>query len=181
MGTTAFNFPKEEVAKQIETMFPLRQDVKTAFMLLLDYTRRFFPNIPYRTLLTTAKEVDEVHGEIIETQKRWSDIFKVRAFVVPTLVTQPLTRFGLEEDRKADLLMTVVDMQEAGLATVDPATYETTIETSGIGDHFFYHQREYEIISFVPVARWGNTDIVIYYTAHGEIYRGHSIEAFVDG
>lgn len=162
--------PKDQLAL---TNFPLTHDIKTAYLLMDDYTRYHFPMVPYKRLLTKASELDDIHGEIAETAKRWGSIIQLRSFVVPTQITQNLTNFGLEDARNADLIMSVPDMIRAGLASQDPNTYEVSL-LGRIGDHFFYHRYEYEITSFVPVARWANTDIILYYQASGERYRESS-------
>ena len=151
--------------------FPTTVDIKTAYLLMRDYTKRHFPLIAYQQLLTTVEELDEVHGEIPERAKRWSAPFWLRAFVVPEPVTQSLTKFGLEEQRNVEMFFTVPDLVESGLADQNTTTFELKVKTQGLGDHFFYHGVEYEVRHFVPHARWGNTDIILYYSIKAEIYR----------
>lgn len=162
--------PKDQL---VLTNFPITRDVDTAYLLMNDYTRYHFPMVPYKRLLTKASELDDIHGEIAETAKRWGNILQVRGFIIPTQIAQNLTNFGLEDVRNAELLMSVPDMVAAGLAQQDPNTYEVSL-VGRIGDHFFYHKYEYEINSFVPAARFANTDIILYYQASAERYRESS-------
>lgn len=173
MTTAPFRPPQEALDKLVQTVFPMRVDTKTAYLLMRDYTRRFFPLIAYRRLLTRTDEIDLTHGEIAETQKRFSDILQVRAFAIPTTQTQPLTSFGIEEERMCDLAITAPDLVDAGLAR-QKGEYEVELVGPAIGDHFFYHQREYEVLTCVPLARFANTDIILYFTMHGELFRGNS-------
>lgn len=163
--------PKRPQDSPLYTVFPQVVDIATAFLLTSDYTRRHFPMVAWKRLLTTNAELDEVHGEVPETAKRWSAPFWVRAFVVPEIVSQELTRFGLEEKRDAELYMTTPDLATAGMLALDTATYEISNLAQGIGDHFFYHGVEYEIRQFIPYSRWGNTDRVLYFAASATIYR----------
>jgi len=156
----------------LETNLPGTQDIEDVFNLIEDYTRTNFPLIPWKRLLTTVDELDDVHGEIAEIQKRWSPVMQVRAFVIAPQVTQPLTRFGVEDVRNAEVQVATPDLVAAGLATIDD-NFEVTL-IGDIGDHFYYHRREYEVKSFVPAARFGNTDVVLYWTMKAERYRGHS-------
>lgn len=150
-------------------------EVANIYNLLRGYSRQFFPLIPYKRLLTQPQELDDVHGEISETQKRWSAYAQLRAYPVPTLITQPLTEFGIEDARKADLLVTVPDLLDAGLITQDPVTFEITL-VGGIGDRFFHHNREYDILTFTPAAYWANSDIPLYYQLKGELFRQQSVD-----
>lgn len=153
-------------------MFPSVRDVETAFLLMRDYTRRFFPYIEYRRLLTQPDELDDIHGEVPETAKRWGEPIQVRAFVVAPEVTQPLTRYGMEEHRPAQILISSQDLVDAKLAEMEADRHTRAI--AGVGDHFFYHGDEYEIDVFVPVARFANTDIVLYFTGTANRYRTSS-------
>ena len=158
-------------------MFPSIHDIKLAYRLTEDYSRRFFPYIPYKRLLTTVSEIDEVHGEISERQKRWSDWFDVKGFAQPTEITQPVTQFSMEDIRELELAISVPDLVNAGLAAQDPNTYLVST-ISGPGDHIKYGSelREYEIVTFVPAARFANTDLVLYYQAHCVLYRPESTD-----
>lgn len=147
-------------------------DIDNVMGLTEDYTYQHFPLIPWKRLLTTVDELDDVHGEISEIQKRWSPVIQVRAFVVAPQVTQPLTRFGVEDVRNAEVQIATPDLVSAGLATID-STYDVTL-IGDIGDHFYYHKREYEVKTIVPAARFGNTDIVLFWSMKAERYRGHS-------
>ena len=161
----------------LTTRFPSVQDIKNAYMLLSGYTEQFFPFIPYKKLLTTEEEIDEIHGEIQEIQKRWAPPIQVRVFVVPSKIAQPLTGFGIEDVRTLELLIAVPDLTKSGLATQDANTFEVTL-VGRLGDHVFYHNREYEIETYIPAAFYANTDIPLYYSCKGELWRGNSPDAW---
>ena len=154
---------------------PPIQDVKSVYMLLKGYSQVFFPVIPYQKLLTTAAEIDEVHGEIQEAKKRWADAIQVRAFAVPTEITQPSTRFGIEDVRQVQLLITVPDLVASKLATQDESDYEIKL-VGRIGDMFWYHRRQYSVTTVVPAAWWANTDIPLYYQLKSELRRGNAAD-----
>ena len=158
------------------TYFPSVGDIKLAYQLTADYCSRFFPLISYKKLLTSVKELDEVHGEVREGGKRWSEeSIQLRAFAVPAAVEQMLSRFGLEETRNCDLLVSTPDIVAAGLATQDPDTHEVVL-IGRIGDHFFYHDTEYEVTSLVPASRFANTDLILYFQFSGTIYHPQSAD-----
>ena len=152
------------------TVFPQIVDVKTAYLLTQDFTRRHFPLVPFKRLLTTPQELDDVHNEIVETAKRWADPITVRAFASPDEVTQPMKTFGVENLRACTLLIAVPDLVAAGLAEQDPTTFVVTLKC-GLGDRFEYSGQDYSILEFVPGHRWANTDIILYFLARAELYR----------
>jgi len=154
----------------LETKFPTIAEIRMAYILTRDYCRFFFPVIPYRVLQTSIEEVDDIHGEILEENKTWANPVDVRGFGVPTMVTQPLTKFGIEDKRVCDLVISVPDLVAAGLAIQDEHTFEITL-VAGIGDRFTYHGRDYSVLTFIPGARWANTDAVLYFELHSELYR----------
>ncbi len=153
----------------METLFPTIKDIETAFLLTADYTRRHFPMISYKVLLTTVQDIDEVHGEIQEAQKKWAEPILVRAFAIPTEITQPLTKFGVEDLRRVVLNVSVPDLVTAGLAEMDN-DFNVVLKCS-LGDRFTYTNRDYSVLSFVPAKRWANTDKILFYQLDGEIYR----------
>jgi hypothetical protein len=161
----------------LATKFPSQQDIKTAYMLLQGYTQQFFPLIPYKKLLTEEREIDGIHGEIMETQKRWSSLIQLRTFCVPSVITQPQTGFGIEDVRTVELLIAVPDLVFSGLAVQDQQTFDVNL-IGRLGDHFFYHNREYEVLTFVPAAFFGNTDIPLYYQVKSELWRPNSPDDF---
>lgn len=168
-NTTSKGYP-------LTTCFPNAQDVKNAYMMLQGYTQQFFPQIPYKKLLTEEREIDEIHGEIEEIQKRWADPIQLRTFCVPSVITQPQTGFGIEDVRTVELLIAVPDLVAAGLAEQD-AQFEITL-IGRIGDHFFYHNREYDVNTFTPAAFFANTDIPLYYQVKSELWRPNSPDDF---
>ena len=157
--------------------FPSKDEIKSIYNLMKGYTEHFFPQIPYKHLLTTVDEIDDVHGEIPEAQKRWADLVQLRTFVIPSVITQPLTSFGIEDVRTVELVIAVPDLVVAGLGEQDGNTYAITL-TGQIGDRFFYHTREYEVTTFVPAAWWANTDLILYYQVKSELFRQASVDVF---
>ena len=157
----------------MNTGFPQPNDVRQCYALTGDFTRRTFPLVPYKKMLTQPEELDDVHNEIVESAKRWADPIDVRAFAKPDEVTQPLTRFSLENLRACTLMVSVPDLVAAGLASQDPATFAVTLRC-GIGDRFTYSQQDFSVLSIVPMSRWANTDIILYMVFTSEIYRASS-------
>jgi hypothetical protein len=153
----------------VQTTFPLPLEIKLVYRFLREYCDRHFPLVPYRHLLTTPQELDDVHGEMDSARKRFGPVVEVRAFAVPEMVMQPLSKFGLETQRNVDLLISVPHLQDTGLVTVSP-DFEVQ-EVGAIGDRFIYHGLEYEVQTFKPAARWANTDLILYYGLHAQLYR----------
>lgn len=167
----------EKLGFPLSARFPSVQDIKNAYLLLSGYTEQFFPFIPYKRLLTLEEEIDEIHGEIQEVNKRWAAPVQVRAFVVPSKIGEPLTAFGIEDVRTLEVLIAIPDMVRAGLATQDPNIFEVEL-VGRIGDHVYYHYREYEINSYIPAAFYANTDIPLYYSLKCDLWRGNSQNAW---
>lgn len=159
----------------LDPSFPSKDEIDNIYDLISGYTELHFPLIPYRNLLTTECEIDEVHGETIESQKRWSDVISVRVFAVPSEYTQPGSVFGIEEDRIVDLLIAVPDLLEANLGTQNPVDFDITL-VARIGDKYFYHKREYVVTAIVPAEFWANTDLPLYYHVRSELQRGSSVD-----
>lgn len=158
----------------LETQFPIRSEAAhNVYSLLKDYFNRHFPIIPYEILETSIGETDEIHGEIAEPFKIWSDPINIRAYAIPTEIEQPLTQFLVEDKRVCDLAITVPHLVESGLAEQDANTFEVILHC-GIGDLFQYHTRKYKVLTMVPGSRWANTDIILYYMIHSELYRPSS-------
>ena len=155
----------------LETQFPIRREARdNVYSLVKDYFNRHFPLIEYKVLETAIGETDDIHGEIAEPFKRWKDPVFVRAYPIPTEVQQPLTQFLVEDKRVCDLAITVPHLTESGLGEQDPDTFEVVLKC-GAGDLFTYHGRQYKVLTFLPSSRWANTDIIIYYMVHSELYR----------
>lgn len=161
----------------LTTNFPKKEDVEYAYSLLKGYSTNFFPLVPYKKLLTKEEEIDEVHGEIIESQKRWGAILQVRAYVIPSQIQQPATGFGIEDVRNIEVLITIPDLESSGLIVLDHTTFDITL-LGRLGDHLFYHRREYEIDTFYPIAFFVNTDIPLYFQIKAQLYRGESQNDF---
>ena len=157
--------------------FPSMDEIDSVYNLMKGYTEQFFPLIPYKRLLTTVDEIDDVHGEISDAQKRWADVLQLRAFVVPSEIMQPQTQFGIEDVRTVELAVAVPDVIAAGLGTQDAETHQITL-VGQLGDRFYYHRREYEVTTFVPAAWWANTDLILYYQLKSELHRESSVNVF---
>jgi len=168
---------KTEEGWPLNTNLPSPEEIKYVYDMLEGYSRQFFPIMPYKHLLTTVKEIDEVHGELADVQRRWGDIIHLRAFAIPTQPTQPQTSFGIEEVREVTLLVTVPDLITAGLAIQDPDNFDITL-IGRLGDRFYYHNREYEVTTYVPAAWWANTDVPIYYQLKSQLHRASSVDEF---
>jgi len=170
---------KTEEGWPLNANLPHPGEIEHVYNLLEGYTKQFFPLLPYKHLLTTEREIDEIHGELTDVQRRWADVLHVRAFAVPTQPTQPQTSFGIEEVREVTLLVAVPDLISAGLATQDATNYEITL-VGRIGDRFFYHSREFEVTTYVPAAWWANTDIPLYYQLKSQLHRASSADEFAN-
>jgi len=158
------------------TNFPIERDIEIAYKLMKHWCDRFFPVVPYRLLQTTFEELEDVHGEIPEEDKRWSDPVEVRAFVNPEPPMQTLGKFGLEEERHVDMSISIPHLVAAGMATQDE-NYEVSM-IARIGDHFTFHDVIYEVLVVKPGARFANTDLILYMDFHAEKYRAITADHF---
>lgn len=152
------------------TNYPIEQDVDIAYTMMRHWCDRFFPVVPYRRLLTTVSELDDVHGEIPEEYKRWASPIDLRAFVNPEKPMQNLTKFSLEEERSIQGSISVPHLLDSGLATRPKHSYEVTM-VAGIGDLLVFHDVVYKVLVFKPGARFANTDLILYMDFYAEKYR----------
>ena len=168
---------KNETGWPLNPNLPAPDEIDNIYNLIGGYTELYFPIIPYKKLLTTPEEIDQIHGEIIESEKRWSESLHVRAFIEPDPITQAGTRYGIEESRAVDLLIAVPDLLSAVLATQNPVDFDITL-IARIGDKFWFHKREYVVTAIVPAAFWANTDIPLYYHVQSELQRDSAVNTW---
>jgi hypothetical protein len=162
----------------MDTQFPsTSKDLEYVFRMTDDYCNRFFPVIPYRRLITSITETDDIHDEILETDKRWQDAVVLRAFVQPSLVKQPMNRFGVEDMRTISCKVSVPSLVSAKLAEIDDAYRVVLIAQPG--DHIEYSDRIYQVNSIVPEARWANTDLILYFSIEAELYRSSIADFYI--
>jgi hypothetical protein len=151
------------------TTFPAVADINIAYRLVEDWCSRFFPLVAYKQVEWGKAEVDEVHQEVLERDKRFGEAISVRAFVEPGEQNFPQGRFGLESVRKPLLHISVPDLVSAGLATQDEDTKVVTLAAQP-GDRFWFSPDnfggpdiEYEVLSVRRGRAFGNTDLALYY------------------
>jgi len=140
------------------------------FRILVDYTRFHFPIVNWRVLDVSDEQLDEVHLEISEDDKTWSDAVELRAYFIPEEEMFPLTNFGLEQIRNVNLQIAVPDLILSGLASMEEDTGTITL-TCSIGDRFEYSGLLYDVKEIWRGEMFANTDIPIYYLASAEKVR----------
>ena len=158
----------------METIYPALSDLRLVHQLVQDWTRRHFPLLSYKRLLSAIEETDDVHDEVTEDEKRWSDWLHLRAYAAPAAEVHPLTQFGLEHQRDVVLQVAVPDLVEVGLAQQHPESFEVIL-IAGIGDRFeFSEDVIYDINKVARGRQFGNTDIPVWYEFQAERFRPDS-------
>lgn len=152
------------------TEFPNHEDLGITYRLLLEYGDRYYPLISYRKLILVPTEIDEIHGEIEDREKEFSDYFQVKGYVDTDQETHPHTRFGVERTRNAVLHISVPHMLAMNLAIQNPATKVITLNCA-TGDRFIYSDFEYDVLEVRRGKMWANTDIPLYFDFRAEKYR----------
>jgi hypothetical protein len=151
------------------------EDYDLAIMLAKERADRLYPLVPYRRLILRPSEIDDIHKEIEETRKRFSDPVMLRGFVEPDQETYPLNRFGLEQVRNVVLHVVVLNLIEAGLASQDRNTREVKLHCS-IGDRFTFSGYVYDVLSIAREHHWTNTDIPLDFAIRAERFRSEATE-----
>jgi len=165
----------------VKTLYPALADLNVVYSLVTDWTRRFFPLLQYKHLLTDeTRELDDVHMEVPEREKRWGDWIQLRAYVAPATEMHPLTRYGVEHQRDVVLQVSAPDLVAAGLATQDQSTLEVTMVAT-IGDRFLHSDGVlYDVINIKRAQHFGNTDVPIWYEFTAERVRAEA-PAYMEG
>ena len=150
--------------------YPASVEIEQIYRWLREHSQRFFPRIDYRQLLPpTPAEIDEVHEEVPEYQKRWAEAIQLRAYCLPSDESHPMTVFGIEELRDVVLFVTVPCLEDAGLATRSGSQVKLVAAT---GDRFHYSQDTwYDILEWRRGRNWANMDAPLEYQAIAERVR----------
>ncbi len=153
------------------TDFPAIADISLVYTLVDHWCERHFPIVQYRVLNTPEVMIDEIHDEVLEVDKSWSDAVSLRAFAAPADQMYPLTPFGIDELRDVILQVSVPSLLTAGLMTRDATTLEVT-RLMIVGDRFTYSNGiEYDVLVWKIGPTFGNTETPLYYFASCEKVR----------
>ena len=152
------------------TTFPNLGDLNIVYILVRNWANRFFPVVPYKRLVITESEVFKVHQEIAESNKRFDDTVSLRGFIKPDVETHPLSKFGSEEVRSVEMVVTVPHLLDVGLATQDDVTREVVL-ICATGDRFTYSGFEYDVLEVRRGHMWANTDIPVDFLFRAERFR----------
>jgi len=151
--------------------FPCTNDIWHIYSMIECHSNRHYPFISYYVLETpTDAELDDIHDEIPEYHKNWSDAVQVKAFALPADQAYPLTKFGIEELREVVLFVAVPCLITAGLAAQDTTTGMVTLGVQP-GDRFTYSGHLYDILEWRRDKAWANTDTPITFIATAEKVR----------
>jgi len=156
----------------METRFPVLSELNYLYDLERSHSRRFFPEIRYKTLTVpdSAFSEHDIHAEVAEYEKTWSGEILVHAFVAPREQTHPLTVFGIEELRDAVLFVAVPILLDLDLASRHIETLEITLSAS-VGDRFIFSGVEYDVLEWKRGPSFANTDVPLFYEANSEKVR----------
>lgn len=165
------------VSADAETL-PRLLDIGYAYNELQARSTRFFPLVSYYRILTTPADPDDIHGELPDYLKKFSDPVLLRAFVRPDPETHPLTSFGLEQVRDVTLEVDIKSLVDAGLAEQNTTTWEVTLNCK-IGDRFVFGKPVEYVYNILEIARgesFFSTDIPLYYLFKATRYRDEASE-----
>ena len=147
----------------VQTAFPHLEDLTIVYRLVTDWCDRFFPIVRFKRLLWNDDELDQVHNEIPERAKRWSELFDLRAYAEPANQQYMLSRFATSEERPVPLQVSVPHLIEAKLAWQDPDSLEITLIAKA-GDRFVFSEEiEHDVLTVRRGKMFGNTDIPVFY------------------
>ena len=154
----------------METGFYNLEDLPHVYAMIRDQCEFLYPRVRYKPLVIPPVAVDEVHGEIREEDKQWSEEVLLRGYAVPAEQMFPLTIFGTEELRDLVLQVSVPSLIDADLATQDSTTYQVTLLVKP-GDHFWWSEVEYDVLVWKIVGTFANTDVPTHFAASAEKVR----------
>jgi hypothetical protein len=148
-------------------------DVRFWNSIIYEQEKAFCPIVSYKQLLTKPNEVDDIHGELPNTWKRFGEAIQVRGYLKPSDEEHPNSKWGIEETRNVSLFCSVPSLVASGLAIQDQETFLITLKC-GRGDRFFFGSPvvyEYDVLEFRRGATYINTDVPIYYECRAERFR----------
>ena len=128
------------------------------YLLLYEYLRcwaeRRLPKIPYYRLATPTSQIDDIHHEIIDTEKTWRPYVYVAGWLESTNTEQNQEKMGQDFIDEFMLYIPLPALVTAGLATVD---YEYKLEElyTQNGDRFWHEDHLYEIQNAIDTSMWG--------------------------
>ena len=154
----------------METSFPSLADIDLQWQLLGERATRHSPLLAYTPLDKDLSIYDEVHDEVISSERVYKPTVSLRAHVVPAEQAFPLTVFGIEELRDAVLQVAVPSLVEAGLAAVDETTRAVTL-LAATGDRFTLTGFVYEVLVWKIGQTFGSTDVPLFFLASCEKVR----------
>ena len=130
------------------------EDYQLQYHYVLNWCKRRLPQIPYYRLNTNMAEVDDLHNEIIETEKTWKAYKYVRGFMEPQNVEQNQEKMGQDWTEEFLLYISLPSLVEAELATVD---YEYRLDElyTNNGDRLWYCDHLYEVQNNIDIGMWG--------------------------
>ena len=159
--------------------FPAVRNMDLFYRLLLGWSDRHHPLIPYRRLIPPVQaEMDDVHREVPEYKKRWEPDIQLRAYCLPSDQSHPMTIFGIEELRDVVLFVAVPCLLREGLAVQDAS--RRIALSARTGDRFVYSGGvEYDVLEWRIGKTYANTDIPMEFQAIAERVRPEASE-FMD-
>lgn len=157
------------------TTWPSEYPIPYFYSVLFEHSTRHYPPLTYWHQTTPDDELHPVYLEVHEDDKTFDDAVALYGYVRPEPESHPLTRFGVDRQRPLVVEVGVPCLMEAGMATVDPETFEVEL-VAAPGDRFQYSEALYEVKTIRPgdQARWGNTDIPLWYRLFAKRYREES-------
>jgi hypothetical protein len=162
------------VPQDLTTNFPQIADLDMIYSLIKHQGDFQYPLVPFRRLLVTGSEPDDIHEELPEEVKRFGPPILLRTFFNSTDQRFILGHTGLTEDRPVTLHITVPHLVEAKLAWQDKKTKEVSVLLKP-GDLFtFSEEAVYEVREVHRGKMFANTDIPLFFEAVAEVRHGLS-------
>jgi len=127
------------------------------------YATMYLSGVWYRILLTDIGEIDEVHLEMVDSQKRWTPSFLLTAYINLTDEIFSLTKFGVQVTRPISLVIPIGTLLTEDLVTLDADRQIDTLLLHA-GDRFEISGVWYDVTEVNPRVEkvFGPTDIPIF-------------------
>jgi len=130
------------------------EDYQLQYGYIREWCTKRLPQFPYYRLNTNMAQVDDLHSEIIDSEKSWKTYKYVRGYMEPQNTEQNQEKMGQDWIDDMMLYISLPSLVQAELATVD---YEYRLENlyTQNGDRLWYCDHLYEVVNHIDLGMWG--------------------------
>jgi len=139
----------------IPPMMPCQDgDYILQYQYLLEWCTLRLPQFPYYRLNTPTSQIDDIHHEIMDTEKTWKPYKYVHGMMEPVSTEQNQEKMGQDWNEEFMLYISLPSLVESELATVNYEYRLDEIYTQN-GDRFWYASHLFEVVNNIDTAMWG--------------------------